>query len=154
MKKLLILLSTGVFAPFIFGFAGNPQAPGTMFTLNGIALSGYDAVAYFTQQKAVKGDSAISAQWNGATWYFSGRQNLSLFESNPEKYAPQYGGYCAYGASKGYKAKTDPTAWTIVKGKLYLNYNKNVQAAWLPDTASRIPLADQYWQTVLNQSKN
>ena len=116
------------------------------------AIKGYDAVSYFTEGKAVKGSKDFQAKWNNATWYFSSKKNKREFESHPEKYAPQYGGYCAYGTSQGHKATTDPAnAWTIVDGKLYLNYNQDVMSSWRKDRNSLIPQADKNWPTVKDQ---
>ena len=152
MKKLLSILVSGLLTTTLLAFSGYYDQQTNQNAVNGIAIAGYDAVAYFTLQNAVKGDSAIQLEWNGATWYFLSKDNRKLFEANPEKYAPQYGGYCAYGASKGYKAKTDPTAWTIVGQKLYLNYNNQVKTGWLPDTTSRIRAADTYWESLTNKN--
>jgi len=105
----------------------------SIYSSNGKAINGYDPVAYFTESKPVKGNEKFSYQWNGATWYFSSKQNMDSFKKNPEKFAPQYGGYCAYGLSRGYKASTEPDAWTIENNKLYLNYNKEVRELWNKD---------------------
>jgi YHS domain-containing protein len=115
---------------------------------DGIALKGYDPVAYFTEGKPVKGEPSFSYQWKGVQWFFANKKNQDAFSANPEKYAPQYGGYCAYGASRGYKADTDPQAFTIVGEKLFLNYNLKVKEEWLKDTARRIQLANDYWKTL------
>lgn len=115
---------------------------------DGIAIKGYDAVAYFNQGKAVKGDTSFSYQWQHGKWLFANQKNLQDFSLNPEKYAPQFGGFCAYGASRGYKADTDPQAFTVVGEKLYLNYNLKVKEEWLKDTARRIQLANAYWNTL------
>lgn len=109
------------------------------------AIRGYDPVAYFKESKPVNGDTTLSFEWKGSTWYFSTKENLEAFKSTPEKYAPQYGGYCAYGAADGHKAPTDPNAWTIVDGKLYLNYNKNVQGMWNKKQKEFIEQADINW---------
>jgi len=92
----------------------------------GYAIKGYDPVAYFTESAAVKGDEAYSYEWNHGLWLFSSNANRELFEEDPEKYAPQYGGYCAYAVAKGKFAKVDPEKWTVLDGKLYLNYNKRI----------------------------
>ncbi|WP_237487070.1 YHS domain-containing (seleno)protein [Vibrio hippocampi] len=115
----------------------------------GHAIKGYDPVAYFTQSKPVKGDSDYQYQWNGANWRFSSEQNLQAFKAEPEKYAPQYGGYCAWAVSQGYTAKIDPDAWSIENGKLYLNYNRSVQKKWLQDPQGNIAKADQHWPRLL-----
>jgi YHS domain-containing protein len=117
-------------------------------TPNGKAISGYDPVAYFKKEKPVKGLPEYKYEWRGATWNFSTHENQQLFASNPEKYAPRYGGYCAYGMSNGYKAATDPEAWSIVDGKLYLNYNMDVREEWFAEKLIRIIKADQNWNEV------
>ena len=116
-----------------------------VFSPSGKAINGYDPVAYFKDGEPVKGNEKISYQWNGANWYFSSTQNLDSFKSNPKKFAPQYGGYCAYGMSQGHKASTEPDAWTIENGKLYLNYNKRVKQMWSKDRLGYIKLADKNW---------
>lgn len=118
----------------------------SIFISQGSAIHGYDPVAYFTASKAVKGSPEFSFQWKAATWYFSSQKNLDSFKADPEKYAPQYGGYCAYGASNGYKAPTEPEAWSIVNGKLYLNYNVEVRKDWIAEQEERIKRADEYWE--------
>ncbi|BCN26579.1 hypothetical protein VYA_37710 [Vibrio alfacsensis] len=115
----------------------------------GKAIRGYDPVAYFTQSKPVKGDSDFTYRWNDAKWYFSSVENRDAFEKNPEKFAPQYGGYCAWAVSKGYTAKIDPNAWSIEGGKLYLNYSKSVQATWEEDIPGNIASADKNWPNLL-----
>ncbi|MEP6750717.1 MAG: YHS domain-containing (seleno)protein [Bacteroidota bacterium] len=116
-----------------------------VFITDGSAIHGYDAVAYFKDGKAVKGDSHFSFSWNAGNWFFANKENLDAFKANPEKYAPQYGGYCAYGLADGHKAPTDPDAWMIVGGKLYLNYNKDVQQKWLKKQQEFIQTADKNW---------
>lgn len=119
-----------------------------IFSSSSFAISGYDPVAYFTANKPVKGNSEFSYEWKGANWLFSSKANKDLFASNPGKYEPQYGGYCAYGCSKGKKATTDPLAWKIVDGKLYLNHSSEVQEKWLKEQKQRIELADKYWPQI------
>jgi YHS domain-containing protein len=126
--------------------SGAQKSP--VFVANDKAIRGYDAVAYFTQGKAVKGSSDFVHSWQGADWYFSSRQHLDSFSKAPEKYVPQYGGYCAYGCSNGYKASIDPTAWTIVNGKLYLNYSLKIRDEWDRNRAERIKKADQIWPVI------
>ncbi len=112
------------------------------------AIHGYDPVSYFTESKPVKGDKQYSFAWNGATWYFASQQNLDAFKTNPEKFAPQYGGYCAYGLADGHKAPTDPQAWLVADGKLYLNYNKEVQLMWKKKQEEYIQKANKNWPTL------
>lgn len=116
----------------------------------GTAIDGTDPVAYFTQGKPVPGTSDHSYDWNGATWRFASAENRELFAADPEKYAPQYGGYCAWAVSQGYTASTDPDAWSIVDGKLYLNYNQSVQDKWERDVPGNIAAGDKNWPKVLN----
>ena len=116
----------------------------------GTAIDGTDPVAYFTQGRPVEGSSEFTHEWMGAEWRFSSAENRDTFAADPEKYAPQYGGYCAWAVSQGYTASTDPEAWKIVDGKLYLNYNKSVQRTWEQDIPGNIQSADGNWPKVLN----
>lgn len=116
-----------------------------------VAIKGYDTVAYFTENKAVKGNADLSAEYNGATWYFSSSQHLDAFIKNPEKYAPQYGGYCAYAVSRNTTASIKPHLFNIHKGKLYLNYSKGVQKRWLKNVDAGIEKADTHWPVLLNK---
>ena len=118
-------------------------------TRSGVAIKGYDAVAYFVDQKAVKGSQSYTFEWRGATWYFQGEENRGLFAHSPEKYAPRYGGYCAYAVSKGSIAPGDPEAWTIHEGKLYLNFSRGVRDRWRRDIPGNIAKADANWPAVL-----
>ncbi len=121
-----------------------------VFSENGIAINGYDPVAYFTAGEPTEGSTDHSTEWNGSKWLFSNAENKTSFEATPEKFAPQYGGYCAYAVSKGYTASTQPDAWTIHEGKLYLNYNKAVRLLWSQDIPGHISSADGNWPDVLN----
>ncbi|MCY3591712.1 MAG: YHS domain-containing protein [Acidobacteria bacterium] len=123
-----------------------------VFTSRGnLAIRGYDPVAYFTEGKAVKGDKDFTLGWQGADWRFASAENRDRFSEDPEKYAPQYGGYCAWAVSRNYTAPTDPDAFTLVDGKLYLNYNKRVMRQWLEDRDANIESADKNWPTVLKE---
>jgi YHS domain-containing protein len=113
------------------------------------AINGYDTVAYFTAGKPVKGQDSLVHEWMGAKWKFSSQANLDLFKANPEKYAPQYGGYCAYGVAQGALVKVDPDQFTVRDGKLYLNFDADVQAKWLRDPAGFIKAADAKFQGLL-----
>lgn len=115
---------------------------------NGKAISGYDPVGYFKLEKPVLGKAEFKASYGGAEWYFSSKENMDLFLKSPNDYLPQYGGYCAFGVAGGYKAKISPEAWSIVNGKLYLNYNKSVQADWLKERDTMIQKADKNWTEV------
>lgn len=142
MKTALTLL----FISFSF-FCKSQDYPEAIYISNGIAIGGYDPVGYFNESRAVKGSKEFSYKWKDATWYFVSNDNLNAFKANPEKYAPQYGGYCAWGMSNGYKAKVDPlNAWTINNGKLYLNYSKSIKGKWLPEKDELIKKADANWK--------
>ncbi len=117
-----------------------------------IAVGGYDVVAYFTENRAVAGNSEHSVAYkNEATYYFSSQANKQAFQQSPERYLPEYGGFCAFAMASGDKAKTDPEAWTILDGKLYLNYNKSVRERWLKDPSGFIRSADHHWPTVKDE---
>lgn len=113
------------------------------------AIRGYDPVAYFTEGRPVKGSKAFTHRWNGADWRFASAENRARFAAAPERYAPQYGGYCAYGVAGGYAVKIEPDAWSVVDGKLYLNYDRSVQASWRQDVPGYIRKADANWPRVL-----
>ena len=127
--------------------AGEPET----FTgsIDGVAINGYDPVAYFRQKAPVRGSAEFTTQWKGVNWRFASQENLDLFEAEPERYAPQYGGYCAWAVSQGYTAKTDPRAFSLIDGKLYLNYSRGVQATWAKDLAGNISRGDANWPKVL-----
>lgn len=110
-----------------------------------VALKGHDPVAYFTESKPVKGVPEFTHTWNGATWRFASVANRDSFAKDPAKYAPQFGGYCAWAVSKNYTADVDPEAWKIVDGKLYLNYSKSVQRMWEKELYDRIQSAEKNW---------
>jgi YHS domain-containing protein len=111
----------------------------------GLAIRGYDPVAYFTDGKPTPGVAAHSFEWRGATWRFASAEHRESFAADPERYAPQYGGYCAKAVSENNTAAIDPAAWKIVDGKLYLNYSLKVQELWEEDIPSRIARADENW---------
>jgi hypothetical protein len=113
--------------------------------LGSVAIDGYDPVAYFEAAKPVAGSKNFEHKWQNATWRFASAENRDKFAAMPDKYAPQYGGYCAWAVSQGYTADIDPEAWRIVDGKLYLNYSKSVQATWSEDIPGNISKADKNW---------
>jgi YHS domain-containing protein len=116
-----------------------------IYAPDGIALNGYDVVAFFKQAKPVKGSSDYSTKWNGVNWLFSSKADVDSFKASPEKYAPQYGGYCAYGTAEGHKAPTKADTWTIVDNKLYFNYNTKVKEMWSKNRSALIDSADKNW---------
>jgi hypothetical protein len=114
-------------------------------TWTGVAIKGYDPVAYFADSKPVEGDSDYEHEWMDATWRFANVANRDRFAADPEKYAPQYGGYCAWAVSQNDTAGIDPEARKIVDGKLYLNYSAKIQERWSKDIPGNIAAADRNW---------
>ena len=141
-------LVTFVALPIVLLFTTQALAAGKVFSNDGMAIKGYDPVAYYTMGKPVHGDKLYSFAWNGTKWQFASAENRDLFKVAPEKYAPQYGGYCAFAVSKGSTAPTDPETWRIVDGKLYLNYSKSVQAQWLKSIPHNIAAGDANWTRI------
>ncbi|MTI09409.1 YHS domain-containing (seleno)protein [Curvivirga aplysinae] len=146
-----ILLAALAFSTFMIGkaFAIEPIYTGW---LSDQAVGGYDTVSYFTNGEPVKGSKDHKVTWNGATWLFSSAENKALFEADPEKYAPQYGGYCAWAVAEvneGYEG--DPKIWKIVDGKLYLNNNDSVQERWNKDIPGFIETANKNWPGLLSK---
>ena len=124
---------------------------GEFFEVNGVALGGYDPVAYFEAGKPTKGLVALNHQYRGSLFLFSTPENRSRFAAAPEKYAPQFGGFCALGTANGYKVKTEPDAFKVVDGKLYFNYNRKVLELWTQDQAGYIKRANENWPEVAKQ---
>jgi YHS domain-containing protein len=122
-------------------------------TPEGVAIKGYDPVAYFTNKKPVKGMPEFEYEWHGARWLFASAAHRDEFERDPQRYAPRYGGYCAYAVSQGTTADIDPGSWTIFEGRLYLNLNKDVQRLWEKDMRDYIAKADENWPRILKRQK-
>ncbi len=125
-----------------------PAMGQVIYSAQGYAIRGYDPVAYFTRGQAVKGKSDHQSRYEGAVWLFSTAKNKAVFDANPKKYAPQYGGYCAWAVGQGYTASIDPRAWKIVDHKLYLNYSKSVQDTWSRNTRMNISNGDANWPRI------
>lgn len=142
--KAFVLAGFLALSPQVFAI----DAINTTFFGN-LAIEGYDPVAYFTQSKAVKGNSKYEHNWMNATWRFSSQEHLELFQANPQQYAPQYGGYCAYAVSQNDTAGIDPNQFTIHNGKLFLNYNRSINKKWLADRDQYIKDADINWPRLL-----
>lgn len=122
---------------------------------NGVAMNGYDPVAYFTASRPTRGTAEFSTDWHGATWRFASAENLAAFQQDPERYAPAYGGYCAWGVgAQNDLFPIDPNAWRIVDGTLYLNYNADVQQKWLADIPGFIRSADANWPGLVRKNAN
>lgn len=115
----------------------------------GVTLGGYDAVSYFTELKALKGDKAHGVEWKGATWLFVSDANRKRFAANPEAFAPQYGGHCSNQMSLGNLSDIDPEVWRIIDNKLYLFGHDSGRLRWTSKTSQRISDADRHWQTYL-----
>jgi len=143
MKKTL---STSILAIFILVNAHAQKS--TVYVDKGKAIHGYDPVAFFTLSKPVMGKDSLMYRWNGANWYFADRKDLEAFKGDPEKYAPQYGGYCAYGTAQGHKAPTEADTWSVVDGKLYFNYNQKVKEMWVKDRSGYITKANANWPVI------
>ena len=142
-----VLLSSVAFAASPI----NTLSGGLFDRQTGTAIRGYDSVAYFVDNKSVKGKEEFSTDWNGAKWLFFSKANLDLFKANPEKYAPQYGGYCAYGVAVDNLVSIEPDKFTIINGKLYLNYDADVQSTWRKSPEKYITEADKKFNTLLKK---
>jgi hypothetical protein len=139
------LTAAGLGAPWI-----SPASGSEVFTdlVRGVGAGGHDVVAYFSAAKPVAGSAQITHTWSGAIWRFSTTANRDAFASAPERYAPAYGGHCSWAAAQGYKAKGDPQNWKIVGGRLFLNYNSDVQKRWEANIPGFIASADGNWQSL------
>ncbi|MDB5363520.1 MAG: hypothetical protein JWO51_4817 [Rhodospirillales bacterium] len=132
-------------APTVTSHTGLVNAP------EGIAIKGYDPVAYFTEGRPVPGDPQISAEFDGAVWRFTTGEHRRVFLAHPTRYEPEYGGFCAYGAAQGFKTDIDPAAFSIIGGRLYLNANLDVRTRWRADLLTAIAEADRNWAEVKEQ---
>lgn len=124
---------------------GVVNAPG------GIAIKGYDPVAYFTDGKAVPGDPAFSLDFDGAIWRFESQAHRQAFQAHPTRYEPEYGGFCAYGLAEGLKTDIDPAAFSIIGGRLYLNADADTRVLWRQNLLKSIAQADRNWPEVKDQ---
>lgn len=153
MKSLNVSRFTALIVLLVFSLVVPAVAwskePVNAAALGKTAIHGYDPVAYFTDAKPVPGKENFELEWMGATWRFATADHREAFKSAPEKYAPVYGGYCAYAVSQGHVADIDPHAWSIVGGKLYLNYSQDVQNKWKADIPGYVTKADKNWPDVL-----
>ena len=145
LRTLALMLAVAVIAA--------PGLAGEFYEKEGVAIKGYDPVAYFTDGKATPGSSEHTTEYKGSTFQFASKENRDAFASDPTKYAPQYGGFCAFGTAGGYKAKIDPAAFTVVNGKLYLNYDERIQKQWRADIPKFVAKADENWPKVSGQTK-
>ena len=150
MKKLI---NHWILAVLLVGFFIAQALAGEYYEREGVAISGYDPVAYFAEMKPVKGLAEFHSEYQGSTFYFSTATNRDRFTLQPDKFAPQYGGYCAFGMAKGYKAVIDPAAFTVVEDKLYLNYSESVRSQWKLDVPGYILKANANWPDVKRLTK-
>ena len=148
LRSLAMAGMVGLSAPALAGPEVN-TAPGAVLVdgkpAPGLAVHGYDVVAFFTQSQPVQGNATFAAVHKDATYRFASKENLEAFKANPDKYAPAYGGYCAYGVSVGAKFDGDPRYWRIVNGKLYLNLDAGIQEAFLKDVPAALDKAEANW---------
>ncbi|OEK05971.1 YHS domain-containing (seleno)protein [Roseivirga misakiensis] len=149
----LSILSLSFFMVALSAKAQNQSYDTKHYNLKkGLAIQGYDPVAYFTENKAVEGDEKISVKINGVTYYFSSEANKQLFVKSPSKYEPEYGGYCAYAMATGDKVRIDPETFKIVDNKLYLFYNfrfTNTLKSWNKDESNLLPKAEREWGKII-----
>lgn len=149
MNRRQLLIATVAAVPAaLLGARATRSAEPAVYAENGVAIDGTDPVAYFTRGEPVPGDPAIFSDWNGARLHFATAEHKAMFDADPEAFGPAYGGYCAYAVSEGYTAPTDPEAWTIRDGRLFLNYSKRVRRQWLRDAEARIERADANWPDI------
>lgn len=146
IAAVLVLLAGSIST----AFANNRTNTSTGMTLAGapLAMHGYDAVAFFTEGQARVGKAAFTATYDGAAYRFTSQANKEAFEKNPQRYLPQFGGFCAFGVSVGAKFDGDPTLWRIVNNKLYFNLNPDIQAQWKKDIPGNIAKAEQNWEQI------
>lgn len=146
----LLALALATLAAFV---AATPLRadPSEVYAPGGVAISGYDPVAYFVEGEAVMGRADLVLKWRGAMWYFASPEAMEAFEMNPNGYAPQYGGHCAYAATQGAAAAADPTVFTLHAGRLYLNASPGQRAAWARNIAQNIARADAAWPSLFGR---
>lgn len=153
IKYLFILIFILVIVGTVWAFVRPQQSyQSEVFSPNGVAIHGYDVVSFFDDSVKMKGLQDFSYKWLGVDWYFSSVSNLNKFKQSPERYIPAYGGYCAYGVSRGYKASTEIDTWTLHEGKLYFNYNQRVKSSWLKNQLQYIQQADKNWIGIKNKN--
>jgi len=142
-RLLAMALCVGVLVPAVVNAESSRVAP--VNSTDGIAIKGYDPVAYFVAGRPTPGVEAHAYRWNGVTYRFASAENLERFKTDPERYVPRYGGYCAFAMSINRIADIDPARWAIVDGKLYLNKNLVSFGLWSVNTRQKIVSADRYW---------
>jgi hypothetical protein len=144
-RRAFISLATAALVAATEARAEAPRPVNTLGSVEGIAIRGYDPVAYFRDGGPRPGKPEFTARHGEVSWRFASAEHKALFEADPERYVPAYGGFCAYGTSRGYLVKIEPEAWSIVDGRLYLNYDLGVRTTWLGRTKTYIARADGNW---------
>jgi len=150
-RLIVVAVATMLFA--LPAAAGELRSPEIWTDPQGRALKGYDAVAYHLERRPVRGDEVYSLEWKDATWLFSTAENRDKFAADPERWAPQYGGYCAWGIAKDRTVGVNPTIFRIFDDKLYLNLNMKVHKEWLYNRRVFIDIANEKWPDVLIMAK-
>jgi YHS domain-containing protein len=149
-RKTFLMLANVlvIFCAFFLVSCAEENKLSVNMSSQGVAIKGFDPVAYFTESKPVKGQADLHYTWMDSKWHFSCKENLEQFKMNPAKYAPQYKGYCAFALSRGDLADISPEAWEIVDGKLYLSFNLDIKNAWEQDKVNYIKKADRHWAEI------
>jgi hypothetical protein len=150
-RILLLCALTLIAAKSLRRAAAQTQPAVNVLEGGGIAIHGYDPVAYFVEGGPRKGRLELAVQHDGASWLFASEANKKRFEDEPEKCLPAYGGYCAYGVAQGYFVKVDPNAWRIVDNRLYLNYDRWVARTWVKDIPGYVGKADANWRKLVGR---
>lgn len=151
MRKFFAVLAFAILSALSAAPAAAQQAPVHTGLLSNVAVGGYDPVAYFTDGRPVRGSAEFRTMHQGFEYRFASAAHLAAFRANPARYLPQYGGYCAWAVSQGYTAAGNPRNWRIVDGKLYLNYNSEIQQRWERDIPGFIRSGDSNWPQVLSR---
>ena len=150
-RRQFLTAATATVAAVALGAAALPgpaAAAERIYVERGFAIRGTDPIAYFTEGRPVPGEAGHEVEWQGVRWRFASAENRGRFLADPAAFAPQYGGYCAWAAAEGYLAPTDPAAWSIVDGRLYLNASARVHRRWLRDVPGNIARADVNWPRI------
>jgi YHS domain-containing protein len=146
-RRRLLAAALALPAAALVAHPAAAQTP-EIYAEGGVAIGGTDPVAYFTQGRPVRGERGHALMWHGVEWHFSSEETRAAFEADPVRFAPQYGGWCAWAVAEGYTASSTPDAWAIVDGKLYLNYSRGIQRRWERDIPGNIDRADANWPAI------
>lgn len=149
---LSLMLTVHAFAQSTTAPAPSPAKRYLNLDWHGVALHGYDPVAYFTQGKPIKGDKKFSSDYRGAIYRFASAEDKALFDSDPTKYEPQFGGFCAYAVSQNRTADIQPDCWSIIDGRLLVQNSPKVVELWNKDVSGHLKAADQNWPAIANEN--